>query len=253
MENERNQCRRCGGNAIPSKALMNYHYIDKSYHRGEKEFETKLLDCLKCSSCGHSWIPIKSTTEIALEWWESEIEKVGLSYKYGFDGNTNRTLEEIEEIWRKETQEGSDREIIEYVLSNLKSKEKKSNSELALEWWNNLSEDRRLDETNRVRINGPISLYSVKLTGKEIEEIWLKECNRIEDEVFKPNQKQFKQFNPELFKAYIDKFSDEDKMKAFKILNEEFAYYSHEQMKIVQKSHDEQIKILQNKILKLSK
>jgi hypothetical protein len=151
MENERNQCRKCGGNAIPSKAFRNYHHVDKSYLRGEVEFEIRLINCIKCSSCGHSWIPENSTTE------------------------------------------------------------------LTPEWWNNLSEDRRLDETNRIRINGPVSLYSVKLTGKEIEEIWRKECNRIEDKVFKPNQKQFKEFNPELFKSYIDKFSDEDKIQALKI------------------------------------
>lgn len=41
-------CRKCGGNGKPSKALRNYHYIDKSYLRGEIEFETKLLNCIKC-------------------------------------------------------------------------------------------------------------------------------------------------------------------------------------------------------------
>lgn len=53
------------------------------------------------------------------------------------------------------------------------------------------------------------------LTGREIEEIWRKECNQIEDEVFKPNQKQFKQFDESLHKAYLNKFSEEDKFKAF--------------------------------------
>ena len=35
----------------------------------------------------------------------------------------------------------------------------------------------------------------------------------------KPNQKQYKEFSPELFKAYISKFSDDDKRKACSILN----------------------------------
>ena len=35
----------------------------------------------------------------------------------------------------------------------------------------------------------------------------------------KPNQKQYKEFSPELFKAYIDKFNDNDKRKACSILN----------------------------------
>lgn len=59
------------------------------------------------------------------------------------------------------------------------------------------------------------------LTGREIEQIWLKEMQNQSEErtaeqhSYKPNQKQFKQFDESLFKAYIDKFSDEDKFKAF--------------------------------------
>ena len=34
----------------------------------------------------------------------------------------------------------------------------------------------------------------------------------------KPNQKQFKTFDESLFKAYIDKFSDEDKLKMLKVV-----------------------------------
>ena len=80
---------------------------------------------------------------------------------------------------------------------------------------------------NEYKLNNftPANFYN-ELTGREIEEIWRKETKdgsdrEIIEEVFpdlKPNQKQFKEFNPELFKAYIDKFSDEDKIKAFNIL-----------------------------------
>lgn len=56
------------------------------------------------------------------------------------------------------------------------------------------------------------------LTIEQVEQIWRKECNQIEDEFFKPNQKQFKQFDESLFKAYIFKFSEEDKEKCFEIL-----------------------------------
>jgi len=122
MENERNhQCRKCGGIGTPSKALVNYHFIDKSYIRGEKEFVDKLVDCIKCQSCGHSWIPKTST---------------------------NR---EIEKIWRKEIQ-------LENIVFNTTTFEEK------------------------------------------------------------PNQKQFKKFDESLFKAYINKFSNEDKLKAKQIL-----------------------------------
>ncbi len=155
-----------------------------------------------------------------------------------------------------------------YVWITCEPKEK-STRELALEWWNNLSLKSRKVITNLTRLAIDSPLIGVNLTGREIEEIWRKEVGdlklhkgEIVDKSYpeefqkaylKPNQKQFKEFNPELFKSYIDKFSDEDKLKAFKLLNEEFAYYSHEQMEIIQKSHDEQIKLLQNKILELSK
>jgi hypothetical protein len=38
----------------------------------------------------------------------------------------------------------------------------------------------------------------------------------------KPNQKQFKEFNPELFKQYIDKFSDDNKFNMFLVLLKDF-------------------------------
>lgn len=65
------------------------------------------------------------------------------------------------------------------------------------------------------------------LTGREIEEIWRKE-NKIDADLeiwynaHKPNQKQFKAFNPELFQSYISKFSGEDKFQAFSILAKQF-------------------------------
>jgi hypothetical protein len=38
----------------------------------------------------------------------------------------------------------------------------------------------------------------------------------------KPNQKQFKEFNEDLFRAYIDKFSDENKYEMLRLLAESF-------------------------------
>ena len=59
------------------------------------------------------------------------------------------------------------------------------------------------------------------LTGREIEEIWRKETAHIDpsdiEAAYKTqvNQKQFKKFDESLHKAYLNKFSDEDKFKAF--------------------------------------
>ena len=89
--------------------------------------------------------------------------------------------------------------------------------ELALEWWDTLMHNfKRYELTQKYHKNRKPE----DLTDKEIETIWLKEIQDVPEipEYLKPNSKQFKEFNPELFKAYIDKFSDEDKIKAILIL-----------------------------------
>jgi hypothetical protein len=48
-------CRDCGTIGKYSTGLVNFHYIRKSFLRGEVEFETKRVKCLKCPECGHSW------------------------------------------------------------------------------------------------------------------------------------------------------------------------------------------------------
>jgi len=123
MENERNQCTKCGGQGEPSKALRNYHHVDKSYLRGEVEFETKLLDCIKCTSCGHSWIPEETTRQLALKWWcnlSPYDEQHSLREKYYGKERKTITLtgSEIEKIWLKETQDVP--EIPVHLKSNQK-------------------------------------------------------------------------------------------------------------------------------------
>ena len=49
-------CNKCGGNRKDSKAFRNIHNRKLSYLRGEKEFYTKILTCMKCEKCGHSWV-----------------------------------------------------------------------------------------------------------------------------------------------------------------------------------------------------
>lgn len=57
MKTSETTCRKCGGECKPSKGFMNKHNIRKSYLREEVEFETKIVDCLKCENCGHSYCP----------------------------------------------------------------------------------------------------------------------------------------------------------------------------------------------------
>jgi hypothetical protein len=179
MENKRNQCRKCGGKGEPSKGYMNFHNIQTSDL--SKEFETKLLDCIKCTSCGHSWIP---TTDV---------------------------------------------DLADLPLDSFSGKPiQKTTRELAIEWWNNLSEETRNLITKQTRLACDASLIGVGLTGREIEQIWRKENFDNEGNpqrgitITKSNQKQFKEFNPELFRAYINKFSDEDKIRCVEILFNSF-------------------------------
>lgn len=137
-------------------------------------------------------------------------------------------------------------ELIEgYVWVTCEPKEA-STRQKALVWWNSIEPDWRVDyciyHNDKLNLKGrtPSSL-----TGREIEEIWKNEvqikelsnaCHNAEylkpnQKQFVPNfstkeeklemvkekfnQKQFKQFDESLHKAYLNKFSEEDKFKAF--------------------------------------
>jgi hypothetical protein len=113
-----------------------------------------------------------------------------------------------------------------------KRNQSKSNRELALEWWDSLPV---WGNNSREYFMG--TYYSDdNVTLEKIEQIWLKETQKhtkdsmgtafvssIESQnTIKPNQKQFKEFNPELFKQYIDKFSDDNKFNMFLVLLKDF-------------------------------
>ena len=48
-------CRECGHLGKERKGLVNFHNIQTT--DSMKEFITEFVDCFKCTSCGHSWIP----------------------------------------------------------------------------------------------------------------------------------------------------------------------------------------------------
>jgi len=77
---ENNKCRKCNGIGKPSKGYVNFHNIRTMYK--EDEFETKLLNCLKCEKCGNSWIPETDTNKInkRLEYLRQELEAERISY-----------------------------------------------------------------------------------------------------------------------------------------------------------------------------
>lgn len=102
----------------------------------------------------------------------------------------------------------------------------------AIKWWSDLSDTQKykLDrDTSHLRPGRGISWQN--FTGREIEQIWLEENFELiyenqapgEEAVWtpktKPNQKQFVEFNEELFLKYINKFSDRDLVTAAQLLN----------------------------------
>ncbi len=119
---------------------------------------------------------------------------------------------------------------------NEKMEELEKEKPQAFQWWNNLISDGLRAGYAQKHLNAGIR-YKF-LTPKEIEEIYRKEVGdlrlhqgEIVDESYptefqeaylKPNQKQFKEFSPDLFKAYIGKFSEEDKFQAFAVLAKHF-------------------------------
>lgn len=143
------------------------------------------------------------------------------------------TIKCIKSFWNPETQTQVEkgyivRNMTQFgidCLSHSECWEKvESTREQAIAWWKQLTDGRR---------NYFIGYHLFQfrdqdsLTGREIEEIWMKETQNnivnwdenpetiLKD---KPNQKQFKQFDESLFKAYVDKFSDEDKVAALRVL-----------------------------------
>lgn len=96
--------------------------------------------------------------------------------------------------------------------------EDKSTREQALAWWNGITYGKK---QHLIIENLGHEKALSRLTGREIEEIWRKETFYTLEETkenikkFKSNQKQFKTFDDSLHKAYLNKFSEEDKFKAF--------------------------------------
>ena len=120
-------CKECGCIGKPSKALLNQlvSFDDFGNDAGKRETtqsrhgEAKEVDCLKCPNCGHSWIPEKSDREKAIEWWNSiPVFEKGLLIHDTFNPPLNQRIpeevtgREIEQIWRKETQQELERGIV---------------------------------------------------------------------------------------------------------------------------------------------
>jgi hypothetical protein len=187
---------------------------------------------------------------------------IGLYYS-----DDNVTPERIEEIWIKETQTICDESPKEFLKNNPKPNQKQSlaNEIIELVGEDNFKQiikesDKRVNQkqyseetfglasettTREQAIAYFNSLPSVdqqmltdryfnerhkqSLTGREIEEIWLKETGGelatggekvLEILNSKPNAKEFKQFDESLFRTYIDKLPESESLNMIKIIYE---------------------------------
>lgn len=82
------KCTKCGGHCKPSKAYQNdlLEYLEYGAKPGDRgntisrSGKARLVNCLKCESCGHSFIPPKAK-ELTLQ--EKVLQKVKKFYLEG--------------------------------------------------------------------------------------------------------------------------------------------------------------------------
>ena len=74
-----NICKRCGGQGIPSKAIISIHNIEFPLDGSKSEFEVRLIDCIKCKECGHSWTEGKQKVKSVSD-YQQEFETKLLDY-----------------------------------------------------------------------------------------------------------------------------------------------------------------------------
>lgn len=179
----------------------------------------------------------KTTTELALEWWNTLTDEKKDYYIYLHN--------KIEEIWRKETQEllYENQNLSEEAVYTPKLNQKEckycsstinSCNDIEAETCQNRKQEydySKLPMNSNPNIpnwmNGKPNqkqLPVICLNCKEIYNNKPEQCNcgsKFFQNTHPSNAKQFKQFDESLFKAYINKFSDEDKVKALEIIYDE--------------------------------
>jgi hypothetical protein len=167
----------------------------------------------------------KSTRELALEWWYNLSpydEQHSLREKYyGEERKTNRlTGREIENIWLKETQLNPTTQVVREAM-DIVSKDVRAPKVVREGIIKPNQKQFKIGDSvkclnNVVFTDGSHHYRNSKYQVKKENEAYFNVNSK--NYVLVSNQKQFKEFNPELFKAYIDKFSDEDKVAALRVM-----------------------------------
>ena len=190
QKTEETVCKKCKGELILSKGIVNYHYLDRS---GPGEFVTKLLDCLKCSSCGHSFVPQESTFKAARNWWKAFCLRCELDDTHNLIDNM--ILRELK--YQKKYTELS---LLEIVFLWLKTSDMYTKKEEAIATYeiksNFLEEDCSQCKQTKQNCECHIPLQEKHKGLYQLTKCLL--------------GKRFTSPNPELISAYFDKFSKKD-------------------------------------------
>lgn len=174
-------------------------------------------------------LPETSTREQALAWWNSLSDisiqmpsKSHLCKVYHGDMRIHKSLtgREIEEIWKKENS---------FMGTGLTQSEFINNCE---KYFGGKPNQKQLPKelegviprilTIEEKIENFRKWHNQKqYSQEEVDRLLDQQAARTTAQVLRSNQKQFKQFDESLFLAYIDKFNDNDKLRAFRILYKE--------------------------------
>lgn len=132
------------------------------------------------------------------------------------ENKTNESKSNLPEIGTKEFNQMCEKHFGGSIIPE------KSTRELAMLWWNRYGLTLK-DQFSEKHFNGRPAF---SLTGREIEQIWLKEnvnyqipdTEFVMKDSYKPNQKQFKELSENHFWTYFSKFKHQDKVKMYEML-----------------------------------
>lgn len=186
--NQDTTCKKCGSNVKPSKAFNDtlIEHLDLGSKKGDRgntlsrNGKAKLVDCLKCTNCGHSWIPKENPNNL-----DKDITERG---KKGTRILLNLQDEELDD----------NEHLTSYIARNRMNETKSKGSKIGI--------------ISKGIVNNK-TLKSLKNTDKI----------RVENKDIKVFSKmQYTEFNKDLFLKYINKFSESDQAKMFRILENKY-------------------------------
>lgn len=152
-----------------------------------------------------------STRQLALAWWNQLHILVKMKHAQNYftrDDSINLTGREIEEIWKSELPLEERESYYGIYKSN-------PTTQVVREAMKEVSKD--VQEPKCVR-DGLVKPNQKQYSQEEVDRLLDQQAARTTAQILENKKKQFKQFDENLFKAYIDKFDDESLEKAKRLI-----------------------------------